>query len=204
MLPLLPRCSSAVTRMTRLSQHLGRMKSDKSDLPGPIKKEEDMENVQEKAKQREAPRISLDDSEMGPTELQRKYAAKDTITVEGPADVAACSGVPEEHIKERYVRVYRPSRNLMQSGTENTKMWKIEFEARQRWENPLMGWASSGDPLSYMEVEFKSKEDAVAFVEKHGWDYYVVEPNEPNVKFKQRPSYGSIFSWNKRTRRTTK
>jgi len=61
-------------------------------------------------------------------------------------------GVPEEHIKERYVRIYRPAKNPMQSGTANIKRWKIEFETRQRWENSLMGWASSGDPLSNMQV----------------------------------------------------
>ncbi len=61
-------------------------------------------------------------------------------------------GVPEEHIKERYVRIYRPAKNPMQSGTANIKRWKIEFETRQRWENSLMGWASTGDPLSNMQV----------------------------------------------------
>ena len=41
-----------------------------------------------------------------------------------------------------------------------------------------MGWASSADPLSNMEVEFASKEDAVEFVEKNGWDYWVENPKE--------------------------
>lgn len=30
--------------------------------------------------------------------------------------------------------------------------WKITFDERQRWENPLMGWASTADPLSNSEV----------------------------------------------------
>ena len=76
-----------------------------------------------------------------------------TITVQGPADITAVSGVPEEHTRERYVRVFRPAKNAMQSGTAGVRRWKIEFEARQRWENPLMGWASSGDPLSNMQVK---------------------------------------------------
>ena len=110
-------------------------------------------------------------------------------------------GVPEQHIKERYVRIFRPAKNAMQSGTHGVKRWKIEFEARQRWENNLMGWASSGDPLSNMLVDFGSKEDAIAFVEKNGWDYFIEEAAEKTPKTK---SYANNFAWNKRSRKSTK
>ena len=39
-----------------------------------------------------------------------------------------------------------------------------------------MGWTSTGDPYSSVAdaaVEFTSKEDAVAFAEKYGWQYSV-------------------------------
>ena len=110
-------------------------------------------------------------------------------------------GVPEQHIKERYVRIFRPAKNAMQSGTHGVKRWKIEFETRQRWENNLMGWASSGDPLSNMLVDFGSKEDAIAFVEKNGWDYFIEEAAEKTPKTK---SYANNFAWNKRSRKSTK
>lgn len=58
-------------------------------------------------------------------------------------DLTAISGVPEEHIKTRRVRISLPSKNAMQSGTNNLDYWKIDFDARERWENPLMGWAST-------------------------------------------------------------
>jgi NADH dehydrogenase (ubiquinone) Fe-S protein 4 len=58
-------------------------------------------------------------------------------------DISTITGVPEEHIKTRFVRIYRPSKNAMQSGTDNTQRWEIEFETRERWENPLMGWSST-------------------------------------------------------------
>lgn len=57
-------------------------------------------------------------------------------------DISVLSGVPEEHIKNRRVRIYIPPKNVMQSGTNNISGWEIEFETRARWENPLMGWAS--------------------------------------------------------------
>lgn len=58
-------------------------------------------------------------------------------------DLTAISGVPEEHIKGRRVRISLPSKNNMQSGRHNLDFWKIEFDARERWENPLMGWTST-------------------------------------------------------------
>merc|ERR1712020_810277 len=123
------------------------------------------------------------------------------IEVEGAVDISHISGVPEEHIKERQVRIFRPAKNAIQSGTHGIKRWKIEFEARQRWENNLMGWASSGDPLSNLLVDFASKEEAIAFVEKNGWDYFVEEAAEKIPKVK---SYAFNFAWNKRTRKSTK
>ena len=52
------------------------------------------------------------------------------------------TGVPEEHVVSRRVRIFRPTKNAMQSGNVNTKLWKIEFDNRERWENPTMGWGS--------------------------------------------------------------
>lgn len=58
-------------------------------------------------------------------------------------DLTAISGVPEEHIHSRRVRISLPPKNAMQSGTSNLDFWKIEFDSRERWENPLMGWTST-------------------------------------------------------------
>lgn len=93
---------------------------------------------------------------------------KQLITVDEKLDITTLTGVPEEHIKTRKVRIFVPARNNMQSGVNNTKKWKMEFDTRERWENPLMGWASTADPLSNMVLTFSTKEDAVAFAEKNG------------------------------------
>ena len=63
------------------------------------------------------------------------------------------AGVPEEHIKPRMVRIYVPARNAMQSGTFGTRKWKIDFDSRERWENPLMGWTST-----YVSVQNNNNE----------------------------------------------
>jgi NADH dehydrogenase (ubiquinone) Fe-S protein 4 len=57
--------------------------------------------------------------------------------------IVALSGVPRDIVKERRCRIFIPARNAMQSGTYNTKKWKVEWDTKERWENPLMGWASS-------------------------------------------------------------
>ncbi|XP_032069974.1 NADH dehydrogenase [ubiquinone] iron-sulfur protein 4, mitochondrial [Thamnophis elegans] len=123
------------------------------------------------------------------------------ITVDQNLDITPLTGVPEEHIKTRKAYIFVPARNAMQAGVNNTKKWKMEFDTRERWENPLMGWASSADPLSNMQLTFSTKEDAIAFAEKNGWSYDVQEERIPKPKSK---SYGANFSWNKRTRVSTK
>lgn len=56
--------------------------------------------------------------------------------------VSCLTGVPEEQMEKRVARIFVPARNTMQSGTDNIHHWKLEFETKERWENPLMGWAS--------------------------------------------------------------
>ncbi|XP_066593397.1 NADH dehydrogenase [ubiquinone] iron-sulfur protein 4, mitochondrial [Prorops nasuta] len=111
------------------------------------------------------------------------------------------AGVPTEHIKERVVRIYKPPKNAMQSGTSNTHHWEIDYETRKRWENHLIGWTSSADPLSHVKIQFATKDQAIRFCERIGYKYYIQEPNKVNPKPR---SYGQNFSWNKRTRVSTK
>lgn len=52
----------------------------------------------------------------------------------------------------------------------------ISFFYICRWENPLMGWTSTGDPYANVgdsALSFESEEAAKAFAEKHGWEYTV-------------------------------
>ncbi|XP_078594712.1 NADH dehydrogenase [ubiquinone] iron-sulfur protein 4, mitochondrial-like [Branchiostoma floridae x Branchiostoma japonicum] len=122
---------------------------------------------------------------------------------EEKVELAPLSGVPEEQLSTRKARIYVPARNAMQSGSAGTRQWKIEFDTRERWENPLMGWGSSADPLSNLAVtlSFDSKEDAMAYCDRNGWAWEVEEKREPRMRAK---SYGANFSWDKKTRVSTK
>ncbi|KJH41093.1 ETC complex I subunit region [Dictyocaulus viviparus] len=115
---------------------------------------------------------------------------------------AEINGVPPEHSVERRARIFRATREATQAPWNNTTVWRIELDNRSRWENPLIGWCSSGDPLSNvsMHMKFASKEDAIAFCEKNRWSYDVEKEHIRQITPK---SYGTNFSWNKRARGRT-
>ncbi|XP_055055905.1 NADH dehydrogenase [ubiquinone] iron-sulfur protein 4, mitochondrial [Misgurnus anguillicaudatus] len=133
--------------------------------------------------------------------VEQQGQGSQLITVDEKLDITTVTGVPEEHIKTRKVRIFVSARNAMQSGIKNTQKWKMDFDTRERWENPMMGWASTADPLSNMVLMFSTKEDAIAFAEKNGWSYDITEKRDKKPRVK---SYGANFSWDKRTRRSAK
>lgn len=51
-----------------------------------------------------------------------------------------------------------------------------------RWENPLIGWQSSADEMQGTRIHFRTKEDAVRFAEKQGYEYSVQEPNHARIE----------------------
>ncbi|XP_015121465.1 NADH dehydrogenase [ubiquinone] iron-sulfur protein 4, mitochondrial isoform X2 [Diachasma alloeum] len=128
-----------------------------------------------------------------------KYAEKREI-VTYDLDVVNIS--PEEIERQRTTRgLIEPAKNAMQSGTNNINFWQIDFDTRERWENHLMGWSSTGDPLSNLKCEFQTKEEAIEHCEKMRWKWFVQKPNYSAPKPR---SYGANFAWNKRTRVSTK
>jgi hypothetical protein len=93
-------------------------------------------------------------------------------------------------------RIYQPPKNSMQSGRGNTRQWALEYElASPRKPDPLMGWASTEDTLSQVQLAFETKEQAIAYAEKNGIDYQVFEP-APRV---QKPkSYADNFRYDRK------
>lgn len=87
--------------------------------------------------------------------------------------VRVLSAHPTEHVEDRVAKIYVTSKNAMQSGTYGLRRWKIEFDNRDRWENPLMGWGSSGDPMSSLQLEFSDKQDAIAYCDRMGILYLI-------------------------------
>ena len=76
-------------------------------------------------------------------------------------------------------RIYKPSRNAMQSGVAKTRFWVLEYEPEHaRMVEPLMGYTSSADMRSQIRLRFETKEEAVAYAQKHGIPFQVFEPHE--------------------------
>lgn len=151
---------------------------------------------------RDAPQIDVSQIIAKPEELERKQKLSGAITVPTKVDLSPINGVPEEHVKTRRVCIHLPPKHAMQSGTDNLDHWVIDFDNRERWENPLMGWTSTGDPLSNIEVRFGSKEEAIEHCERNGWRWFIGAEEKPKVE--RVKNYGLNFHWNRRTRTSTK
>jgi hypothetical protein len=90
-------------------------------------------------------------------------------------------------------RIYRPARNVMQSGLANTERWFLEFVPEQEpVYEPLMGWTSSGNTQAQVRMVFATKDEAVAFALKEGIAFEVKE-DEPRRM--QKKSYADNFRW---------
>jgi len=79
----------------------------------------------------------------------------------------------------------------MQSGSKKFDKWIIEFITEKTGTNPLMGWESSSDTYSELNLEFKSKELAIEFAKKNKIDYELIEPN---VRKFNKKSYSDNFT----------
>ena len=81
----------------------------------------------------------------------------------------------------RKAKIYKPAKTAMQSGRRKTKKWLLKFDTLNRGINPLMGWETSEDTMSEVELEFSTKEKAINYAKKNNINYYVVEPQKSKI-----------------------
>jgi len=79
----------------------------------------------------------------------------------------------------------------MQSGQKRYEKWILEFITDKPGINPLMGWESSSDTYSELNLEFSSKELAVEYANKNEIYYEIIEPKERKLIKK---SYADNFT----------
>lgn len=134
---------------------------------------------------------------------QARTASSAAANAPATAEVAVASGVPDLSAGRKVI-ISAPAKTAGQHGNLLTAeggapVWRIELEnTNSKWINGLMGWTSTSDPWENVNrslLTFQTKEAAVAFAEKKGWQ---VEVAEPNYRAKQRPrrypGYGDNFS----------
>jgi hypothetical protein len=99
----------------------------------------------------------------------------------------------------RMARIFEQPKSAMQSGYARTKDWVLEFApAERRVPDPLMGWISSGDTQSQVQLRFASRAEAVAYAERQGWPYQVAEPHQRRLRPKAYADnfrFGRIENW---------
>ncbi|ATC24317.1 ETC complex I subunit [Caulobacter vibrioides] len=93
-------------------------------------------------------------------------------------------------------RIYRPAKNAMQSGKAKTKDWVLEFEpASARKSDPLMGWTTSSDMNGQIRLTFETRDEAVAYAQRHEIAFQLFEPKAPKRILK---AYADNFAANRK------
>ena len=93
-------------------------------------------------------------------------------------------------------RIYKPSRNAMQSGKGKSNEWFLEFEpSAAPTADALMGW-TSGDTSTQVRLQFQTKAEAEDYAKRNGIAYAVtpVAPIRLNKK-----SYSDNFKFGRTT-----
>lgn len=89
------------------------------------------------------------------------------------------------------VRIYQPTKTAMQSGNANTKHWLLcPIMENGRFIEPLLGWTGSTDIKQEIKLKFKSKEEAIEFARRSGYEFEVIEPKKRKLTPK---SYADNF-----------
>jgi len=79
----------------------------------------------------------------------------------------------------------------MQSGLKKYDKWVLEFITKDKGINPLMGWESSTNTMSEINLEFSSQEEAIKYAKKNNINYELIEPKERKIIKK---SYANNFT----------
>ncbi len=86
--------------------------------------------------------------------------------------------------------IYKPAKTSMQSGVGKTKKWVLKFKDEKSGVNPLMGWESSTNMLTELNLEFSSKDQAIKYAKKNNISYELIEFKNKKIVKK---SYANNF-----------
>jgi hypothetical protein len=90
-------------------------------------------------------------------------------------------------------RIFQPAKTAMQSGRARTRRWHLEFEPElARHTDALMGWCGSADMRGQIVMGFDTKDQAIAFAERHAIPYDV---REPRARKRRIRAYADNFAF---------
>lgn len=94
-------------------------------------------------------------------------------------------------------RIFRPTRNAMQSGRGKSKNWVLVHEPEAAREvEPLMGYTSSSDMAQQIRLTFETLEEAEAYARQAGLAYSVQTAQEASPK---RVAYTDNFKHDRKS-----
>ena len=80
-------------------------------------------------------------------------------------------------------RIVEEQRKTTQSGKARAGRWLLEFERTEgQRPDPLTGWAGSGDTKTQVRLRFDTKEEAVAYATRKGFDIHLVPAAPVSLK----------------------
>ena len=80
-------------------------------------------------------------------------------------------------------RISELDRRTTQSGKANAGLWLLEFERQEpQRPDPLTGWNGSGDTRTQVRIGFESRDEAIAYCERNGFDYHLVPATPVKLK----------------------
>ena len=72
-------------------------------------------------------------------------------------------------------RIIEEQRKTTQSGKAQDGRWTLEFERQEAQRpDPLTGWNGSGDTKTQVRLRFNSKDEALAYATRKGFEVHVV------------------------------
>lgn len=93
------------------------------------------------------------------------------------------------------VKIYKPTKNAMQSGLARTKEWVLEFiTTAPKPVDSLMGWVGQSDTAEQLKLRFTTEQEAIAYAKKHGYQVQLLKPKTRKISPK---SYADNFRFSK-------
>ena len=88
-------------------------------------------------------------------------------------------------------KIYKPSKTAMQSGRSKFNKWVLKIsDSKNQIRDSMMGWNGGSNTSSQIQLNFKSKEDAILYAKSNNIDYEVLETSVRRVISK---SYADNF-----------
>ena len=90
-------------------------------------------------------------------------------------------------------RIFQQPKTAMQSGVAGTREWVLDWEPSVRQSlDPLMGWPGSGSTQAQVTLRFDTREEAVAYAERQGFEY---DLELPAVRVHKPKAYADNFKF---------